>query len=303
MKISLIGAAGILGSAAAFEIATRGLADELVMVDIKRNVLMHHIMDIRTALTGHYTTKIRDGASDEDLSGSDIVIVTAGLHVPDRAKLLKANLPLMKDLAGKIKRFCPGAVVITATNPVDPLNYAMQRYLESNRHRVLGYSLNDSIRFRMLVAQELGIESTRVEGIIIGEHIHNMVFLFSSVKVDGKPFPVSSEVKQKVRQGVPAIMKEYDRLQANRTTGWTTAIGLTSIVSAICGNTGKLIPCSMVLDGEYGCRNLSMGVPSVIGKGGVKEIVRMDLPGDEELELEHAIDCLKETAREVDKAL
>jgi malate dehydrogenase len=303
MKISIIGAAGILGSAAAFEIATRGLADELVLVDINRNVLLHHIMDINTALTGYHSTIVREGNSDEDLSGSDIVIVTAGLHIPDRAKLMEANVPLMKDIARRINRYCPDAIVITATNPVDPLNYAMQHYSGIDRHRILGYSLNDSTRFRMLIARALAIKTTQVEGIIIGEHVHNMVFLFSSIKVDGKPFSVSNDIKQNIRKGVPAIMKEYDKLNAGRTTGWTTAIGVTSIVSAIYGDTGQLIPCSIVLDGEYGCHNISMGVPSIIGKGGVKQILKCDLDGDEELELEHAIECLKETARAVDKAL
>jgi malate dehydrogenase len=303
MKISIIGAAGILGSAAAFEVATRGLADELMMMDINRNVLMNHIMDINTALTGYHSTTVREGNSDEDLSGSDIVIVTAGLHIPDRARLMEANLPLMKDIARRISRHCPDAIVITATNPVDPLNYAIQRYSGLDRHRILGYSLNDSTRFRMLIARALGIKTTQVEGIIIGEHVHNMVFLFSSIKVDGKPFSVSNDVKQNIRKAVPAIMKEYDKLNAGRTTGWTTAIGLTSIVSAICGDSGQLIPCSIVLDGEYGCCNLSMGVPSIIGKGGVKKILKLDLAGDEELEMEHAIDCLKEITRAVDTEL
>ncbi len=107
MKISIIGAAGILGSAAAFEIATRGLADELVLADINRNVAMHHIMDISTAITGRYNTIVREGGSDEDLSGSDIVIVTAGLHIPDHSELMKANLPIIKDIARKISAFLP----------------------------------------------------------------------------------------------------------------------------------------------------------------------------------------------------
>ncbi len=179
----------------------------------------------------------------------------------------------------------------------------MQRYSGLDRFRVLGYSLNDSIRFRMLVARALGVKSTRVDGIIMGEHTHNLVFLFSSITVDGKSVSLTDEVKQSIRQGIPATMKAYDKLQAGRTTGWTTAIGLVSMVAAVCRDTGEVIPCSIVLDGEYGCRNLSMGVPAILGKGGVKQIVKLKLAPDEERELERSINGLEVTARFVDGTL
>ncbi|MFC2069508.1 L-lactate dehydrogenase, partial [Chloroflexota bacterium] len=121
MKITIIGAAGTLGSCAAFNIAIHSLADEIVMIDPRQNELRQHVTDLSASLTGQNII-VRTG-NDEDMSGSDIVIVTAGAPqegISSRMELLPHNLPIIRDIARKIKQFCPETVVITATVPVDP---------------------------------------------------------------------------------------------------------------------------------------------------------------------------------------
>lgn len=305
MKITIIGAAGTVGSCTAFNIATHGLADELVMIDLNRNLLMNHVMDISTAALGLQNIVVRAG-NEEDLSGSDIVIMAAGVpwrYISSRMELLKDNVPVIQDTAKKIKRFCPDAVVITATNPVDPLNYAMQLSSGLDRKRLIGYGYNDSIRFRIMAAKALSVTPREVDGIVIGEHGENQVLLFSSLQVNGERIPVSEDVKQNIRQEIPKILRSYESLGTGRTAGWTSAVGLTNMVSAITRDTGEVFPCSVVLDGEYGHRGLSIGVPVILGRGGVQQILEWKLAPGERMELEQAISTLKAAAHSVEEIL
>lgn len=125
-------------------------------------------MDIRTAVTGLYDVNVHEG-SEKDLVGSHIVINNAGAPwrvVSSRMEKLQENIPIIREIAEKISLYCPEAVVITSTNPVDPLNLAMHLYTGMDRKRLLGYTLNDSIRFKRLAAEALGVQSTRVEGTV-----------------------------------------------------------------------------------------------------------------------------------------
>lgn len=305
MKISVIGAAGTVGSCAAFEIATQGLVDDLVMLDVNQNLLTQQVNDISDAITGVQEVIVRAG-SDADLSGSDIVLMAAGVTpIPntDRMVYLRDNLSIVKDVAQKIARLCPDAVVITATNPIDLMNYAMHRCSGLDRRQLLGYSLNDSVRFRKMVAKALGVKSTQVAGMVMGEHGNNQVMLFSSVRVDGQPTALSDEFKHNMREKIPYFLKAWASLKVSRTAGWTSAVGLATMVAAVANDTGQIIPCSVVLDGEYSCHGLGMGVPAVLGRGGVREIMKWELPPDEKLDLERCISVLRDAARLVDEAL
>jgi malate/lactate dehydrogenase len=160
MKISIIGASGNVGSNAAFNLMAQKLADELVLIDEPRpGHVAVHALDMNTAATG-MDILVRAG-SPADMRDSDIVIMAAGSAqtFASRMEVLPANLPIIKSVALNIKKYCPGAIVIMASNPVCPLNYAMYRISGFDRMKVIGYSFNDSIRFRMRVAAELGVKS------------------------------------------------------------------------------------------------------------------------------------------------
>ncbi|MFC2007948.1 malate dehydrogenase [Chloroflexota bacterium] len=298
MKITIMGGAGTVGSCTAFALASQGLADEMVMTDINQNLLKNHVMDINAAVVGQRDIIIRTG-SDEDIAGSDVVIISAGVHFwtgASRREVLDVNIPIIRDAAKKIARFCPDAVVITATNPVDPLNYAVYLNSELDRKKIIGYNLNDSIRFRMVIARALGISPTRVEGVATGEHARATVLLFSSIRVDGQIHPVDEDFKRRIRKEMPTLLRSLADLGAGRSAGWTCAIGLAITVRAIGENTRQMIPCSAVLAGEYGYEGLSMGVPAIMDREGIREIVEWDLPADERKELEDVASELKTSA-------
>jgi malate dehydrogenase len=306
MKITIIGASGNVGSCAAFNISTHRLADELVLIDTPRpDMVALHAMDLDTAVTGS-DMLVRAGAH-EDMRDSDIVIIAAGSAqvVQSRMEVLPQNLPIIQDISKQVRQFCPDAVVITATNPVCPLNYAMYRCSELDRRKIIGYSYNDSIRFRMRLAQALGVRSSRVEGSVIGEHGNSQVLLFSSVKVNGKPVSISEDIKRKIRQQVPEGQQRLEELRqkTGRTAAWTTAVGLAAVCRAIGRNTGEMIPCSVPLDGEYGCKGLSMSVPAVLGKGGVREIKEWPLAPDEQEALNQSLEVLKPAMKYVEELL
>lgn len=302
MKISVIGAAGYVGSNVAVTLALAGLGDELVLVDpYKQNIVIQLAMDTGTAAADRGVA-VRAG-DFADIKGSDIVIVAAGAAqgvIASRMEMLPNNLPIIKDIAENIKKLSPNAIVITATNPVDPLNYAMYRFTGFDRRKVIGYSLNDATRFRMMVAQALGEKTADVEGTVVGEHGESQVLVFSSVKVRGKPVKIDEATKEQVRAEVPQILRRYEELKTGRTAGVTSGAGVKLVVEAIMNDSYRTLRSSVVLDGEYGQKNISIGVPAVLGAGGVKSIVELELAPDEQAGFAATLDVLKTAMRQVD---
>jgi malate/lactate dehydrogenase len=302
MKISIIGAAGYVGSTVALNLALHGLAEEFVLIDpYKPNVVTQLAMDTGTA-AAEQRVHVRAGEFS-DMKSSHIVIVTAGAAqgvLSSRMEMLPKNLPIIRDIAKKIKEYAPDAIVITTTNPVDPLNYMMHRCTEFDRFKIIGYSSNDSIRFRQMIADAFGYEFADVRAVVIGEHGESQVPLFSSVEVKGKPMKVDEHTKQKIRSQISEVLRRYEELKTGRTAGVTTATGIKEIIEAIVNNTHETIPSSVVLDGEYGQRNLSMGVPLVLGSGGIIEIKELTAAPDEQTFLNATISVLKSAMEQVD---
>lgn len=305
MKITVIGAAGTLGSCAAFNIVTHGLADELVILDPWENMLKAHQADLSTAVTGQDITLYT--GKEADMANSDIVLMMAGApsgKIASRNELLPGNLPIIRENAEKINKYCPDAIVITATNPVDPLNYAM--YLLSkhrDRRKFIGYSLNDTYRFRTMAANALGVATSRVTGYVIGEHDASQVALFSSLRLDGKPVAVDDAFRDNIKQQVAQTLQTLESLDPKRTTGWTSARGIEAIIRGITGYWGALLPCSTVLDGEYGCRGLSMSVPVMLGREGIRGIQEMEITPDEAERLKNSINTVTPHMRRVEEFL
>jgi malate dehydrogenase len=306
MKITIVGASGNVGSSVAFCIATRRLADELLLIDNPRpDVVAFQAWDMDTAVTGHDMT-VRAG-DFSDMGNSDIVIVSAGAAKisHDRKEVLPQNLTIIQEVSKMVTQYSPDAIIITSTNPVCPLNYAMYRCSGLDRRKIIGYSFNDTIRFRMRLGQELGVPSSRVTGAVIGEHGNSAVQLFSSVHVDGKPVHFSEELKRKMRAQVMEGQKQRDEfvMKTGRTTAWTTAAGLSDVVDAIVRDTGETIPCSVCLEGEYGVSNLSMSVPVVLGKSGVERILEWQIAPDEQELLNRSVDILKPYMKYVEELM
>ncbi len=295
MKVSIIGAAGTVGSATAFAIALQGLADELVLTDQNQGALGNHAMDINTAVGTTQKITVRAGRY-EDLGGTDITVICAGIHFAATAPLkdkLTSNIPIMKTIAANLKKYCPRTIILMVTNPIDVLNYVMYLTGYFERNKLLGYNMNDSIRLRTATAKTLNLSPLRVDGIAAGYHPNPNVPLFSSIKVDGKPYLLDAEKQQQIREETKNYLKALDSFGANRTAGWTTAAGIAETVKAIRNDAKMVIPCSAVLEGEYGYKDISIGIPAIIGREGIQKILEWELPPEERRELDPIAGMLK----------
>lgn len=305
MKITILGANGAVGAPTAFYIAVQRLADEIVMLGGKRqNILQQHAMDISTAASAQDVV-VRAGGY-EDMQGSQIVINAAGLHqdgAAGRDGMLRQNVPFVQDIAKKVASSCPDAIILTATNPVGPLNYCTYLSAEFHRRQLIGYSINDSYRFREMVAEVLEAKVSQVEGTVIGEHGPTQVPLFSSIRIDGQAVAVSEAQKERIRAIAPTIIAKYQSFHADRTAGWTCAVGLAQFVKAIVQDSRVMLPCSAVLNGEYGQKGLSMSVPAIIGKQGIEEILEWELSPDERENLKISTDKLMGESKIVEELL
>jgi malate dehydrogenase len=315
MKISIIGAAGCVGSSIAFNIIRQKLADELMVADIRQDWLEHHAIDFfDAAVASRIDVKISMGGHPE-LAGSDIVVMAAGTGVTQGARtrtgltsrqhLLPDNLKIMQEWMPEIDRYCPQAVVITVTNPADVLNYAaffLSRKRE--RRRFLGYTLNDDARFQIALAEALSVAPSRIEATVAGEHGGSMVPLFSSVRVDGKPVTLTDDARRKILERTADYLPHMLRLNIPRTSGWLTGVGVVNMIDAIVKDSGDVIPCCVIVDGEYGHHDTSIALPVALGKGGVKKIVELDLTAEEKKLLDasvanvrKSIDYIREQAK------
>ena len=302
MKIGVVGAAGTLGSCAAFAILEKKLPGELWLFDMKRNVLLAHYMDLQIAASVMGQMSVHVAGDSADYAGCDVVVNTAGAaprEIANRMELLSDNLRIGKSIASDIGKYCPQAVVINATNPVDPINYAFQFITGMDSKKLIGYSINDTYRLRMNTAIKLGVSATRIEALVAGEHGPNQVPLWSTMKLDGKPLPTPPELREYVVTGCQNFLREYEGLHSGRTAGWISGVGIADMVRAVVLDTKEIFPCSVNLNGEYGRRGFSAGVPARIGHGGVQQVVELPLPEDEKKKLEAAFDFLENTAKTV----
>jgi malate dehydrogenase len=302
MKVTIIGAAGTLGSCSAFNILIHKLADEILMIDPWVDVLTGHCLDLGYVASA-LDVKVTKGTY-EDMVGTDIVVMTAGAPsgaIKSRSELLPANIAIIKENAEKINRYCPKAFVIIETNPVDPLNYAMYLMSEDrDRRRYIGYSMNDTLRYRGWVAEALKVPGSQVDGFVLGEHGSGQVMLFSSVKVNGKTVIISEEVKTWVRAQPQIMLDTFENLKPKRTAGWVSSVGTVKIINAIKNNTREVLGCNVVLQGEYGCRDMAMSVPAVIGKNGIEEVRVLPLADDEKAGLTKTVNLLTPFMRQVE---
>ena len=169
-----------------------------------------------------------------------------------------------------------------------------------DRRKVIGYTVNDSLRFRMMVAESLGQKTANITGFVFGEHGESQVLGFSTVKVNGKPVVFSEDARQKIINRVPLILKTYEELQTGRTAGVTSGFGATLLIKAIINNTNETWPSSGILDGEYGLKNISMGVPLVLGSGGIHNIKELTLSPDEKPKFDNTVKVLSAAMRQVE---
>ncbi len=280
MKAFVFGGAGLLGSTSAFLLAKEGLCDEIVLCDLFADKAKNHAMDMSQAVYAVSKTKITAGTL-ADMAGSGLVI--SGFSIPTTNPGAwtyddtKRSLPVLRELAEALRTYAPNAVVVSMTNPLDAINYTLWKLSGLPRRQFIGFSFNDSLRMRWGIGNYLGICPQHIRCASMGEHGGQKVQIYSHVEIDGALRPFTEEEVRASDALQKSFWDEFYPLGALRTAGWTSAMGMLEVVEHIAGRRTGYVGCSCVLDGEYGLKDLSIGVPAHLGPGGVEKIEEFDL--------------------------
>ncbi|WP_075620047.1 malate dehydrogenase [Paenisporosarcina indica] len=292
-KISVIGS-GFTGATTAFFLAQKELGD-VVLVDIPQmeNPTKGKALDMMEAgpVQG-FDAKITGTSNYEDTKDSDIVIITAGIaRKPgmSRDDLVQTNQKVMKIVTGEIVKHSPNTTIIVLTNPVDAMTYTVYKESGLPKERVIGQSgVLDTARFRTFVAQELNMSVKDVTGFVLGGHGDDMVPLVRYSYAGGIPLETLIDA-ERLEQIVDRTRKggaEIVDLLGNGSAYYAPAAALVEMAEAILKDQRRVLPSIAYLEGEYGLDGIYLGVPTVLGAGGIEQIIELELTETEKAELD-----------------
>jgi malate dehydrogenase len=304
-KIALIGA-GQIGGTMALMCGQRNLAD-VVLVDIMEGVAKGKALDLQqTRGVLKFDVDVTGGGTSDYsiIRDADVCIVTAGVpRKPgmSRDDLLKVNLEAITKVAQGIKQFAPNAFVIVVTNPLDSMVYAMWRITGFPKHRVVGMAgVLDTARFQYFVAEAAGCSPQDVVGSVLGGHGDDMVPLVRYCSVNGIPLTKVLD-KGKLDAIVERTRKGGGEIVALLGTGsafYAPAAAAVAMAESYLRDQKRTFPCSTFLDGAYGVKGLFLGVPVVIGAGGVEKVIELELTDDERAMLTRSVESVRRSVAE-----
>jgi malate dehydrogenase len=297
-KVAVIGA-GNVGATTALMIAQIGLAD-IVLLDIAENMAKAKAIDISHALAAQNSDVQVTAVKDyKDIGGSCIVIVTAGFpRKPgmSRDDLLKANAEVVKGIAHQIKKNAPSAIVIVVTNPLDVMTYLVYKVTGFNHAKVFGMAgVLDSARLADFIAARLNAKRSDVDAMVLGSHGDLMLPVFTHTKASGKPLP--EVLSQKDLRDLAELTKDSGAkivsLLGTGSAYYGPAASVTQMVRAVLTDAKTTHCVCAYLQGEYGLRDVYIGVPCVLGRHGIENIVQIKLTQEEARVLSRAADSIK----------
>ena len=298
-KIALIGA-GQIGGTLALLAAQKQLGD-VVLVDIAEGVPQGKALDIQEGRPVIPTNVSVTGTNNyADMAGADVVIVTAGLpRKPgmSRDDLIDVNAKIIKDVAKNLKTSAPNAFVIVVTNPLDAMVYLMYKETGFPAGKVVGMAgVLDSARYRSFVAMEAGVAPQDVVAMVLGGHGDDMVPVRSACTVAGIPLDkfVSAEKLAAIESRTRKAGGEIVNLLKTGSAFYSPAISAIEMAEAYLLDSKRVLPCAALLNGEYGEKDIYVGVPTIIGSNGVEKIVEVDLTAEEKGALEKSMKGVKE---------
>lgn len=306
MKITVVGA-GKYGSTTVQRIAQADYADEVVMVDIVEGLPQGLALDMNQSRPiERYETPVIGTNDYGPTEGSDIVVVTAGKpRKPgmSRMDLLSDNAKIVGGVAREIAASSPDAVVIVVSNPLDEMTALFQKVSGFPTERVFGQAgMLDTARFADKTAEKLGVSPLAVDAITLGSHGDTMVPVPSKVTVDGKALTellTSDEIEELVeatRNGGAEVVA----LLKTGSAYFAPSSAAAKMVQAVAKDSGEMMPVCAWVTGEYGIRDVYLGVPARLGRGGISEVVELDLTEGELADLRQAAEAVRSKQADVD---
>jgi len=306
-KITVVGA-GNVGAAAAHLIVTRQLAD-VVLLDIVEGLAAGKALDIAQARGVYASTGKITGGTDWSLAaGSDIVIITSGLaRKPgmSRDDLLIKNTQIVKSVTEQVVRTCPNAFIIVVCNPLDVMTYAAARVSGFARNKVMGMAgALDSARFACFIAEALNVDIADIRGVLMGGHGDDMVPLPRFTTVAGVPLTdlmggeQLAAIIDRTRKGGIEIVNLL-----GFSAYYAPAAGAVKMADAILNDSKAVMSCCAWCQDEYGIGGAYVGVPVMLGAGGVEKIITLDLNEAEKKELAVSVDHVRQLTAQIDPVL
>ncbi|WP_314809994.1 malate dehydrogenase [Capnocytophaga granulosa] len=306
MKVTVVGA-GAVGASCAEYIALKNFASEVVLVDIKEGFAEGKAMDLmQTASLNGFDTRIKGVTGDySQTAGSDVAVITSGIpRKPGmtREELIGTNANIVKSVVEQLVKYSPNVIVIIVSNPMDTMAYLVHKATKLPKNHIIGMGgALDSARFRYRLAEALNAPISDVDGMVIAAHSDSgMLPLTRLATYRGVPVSefLSEERLAKVAEDTKVGGATLTKLLG--TSAWyAPGAAVSALVQAIACDQKKLFPCSVLLEGEYGQKDVSVGVPVIIGKDGVEKIVEIALNDAEKAKFSESTQAV----REVNKAL
>ncbi|MBS8265182.1 malate dehydrogenase [Mesobacillus boroniphilus] len=299
-KISVIGG-GFTGATTAFLLAQKELGD-VVLVDIPQmeNPTKGKALDMLEASPVQgFDANITGTSSYEDTKDSDIVVVTAGIaRKPgmSRDDLVQTNQKIMKSVSQEIAKHSPDSFIVVLTNPVDAMTYTIFKESGFPKNRVIGQSgVLDTARFRTFVAQELNLSVKDVTGFVLGGHGDDMVPLVRYSYAGGIPLETLipkdrlDAIVERTRKGGGEIVN----LLGNGSAYYAPAASLVEMCEAILKDQRRVLPSIAYLEGEYGYEGIYLGVPTILGAGGIEKVIELELTSEEKAALDKSAEAVR----------
>ena len=315
-KITLIGA-GQIGGTLAHLIAIKELGD-VVLFDVAAGIAKGKALDIaQSSPVNGFDINLSGTDNYEDTKNSDVVIITAGVpRKPGmtRDDLLEINLKIIKQVAEGIKKTSPNAFVICITNPLDVIVMALQKYSGLPKNKIVGMAgILDSSRFIYFLSQELKVSVKKIKSFVLGGHGDSMVAMLGHTEIEGKKIndlvkegKITKEKLEKIvdrtKKGGAEIVKFLEKGSAF----YAPAASGVEMAESYLKNLKKQLPCAAFLNGEYGVKDLYVGVPVIIGSTGVEKIIELNLSADEKNKFNKSIQSVRDlfdAAKKIDPIL
>jgi malate dehydrogenase len=298
-KVTVVGA-GNVGANCALRIAEKELAD-VVLVDVVEGVPQGKALDLlESGPVEGYDVSITGSNSYEATANSDIVVITAGFpRKPgmSRDDLLFANYEVVRTATEQAVKYSPNCILILVTNPLDAMCWTAQQVSGFSKNRVIGMAgVLDTARFRTFIAEELGVSFENVTAMVLGGHGDTMVPLVRLSSVSGIPLtelldkPTIDRLVQRARDGGAEIVKYLKTGSAY----YAPSAATVEMVESILKDKKKVLPCAVLLEGEYGVNNLFVGVPVKLGARGVEKVYTIQLSAEEQAMLDKSAGAVKE---------
>jgi malate dehydrogenase len=307
-KITVVGA-GNVGATTAQRIAEKELARQVVMVDVVEGVPQGKALDQwQSAPIEGFDSRVIGSNGYEESAGSDVVVITAGIaRKPgmSRDDLLNTNAGIVRSVGEQIKKTSPNAIVIVVSNPLDAMCYVAMKATGFPRERVIGMAgVLDTGRYRAFLAEALDVSVMDIQAMVLGGHGDTMVPLVSYTTVSGIPVTQLMDrakldaIVDRTRNGGAEIVKYLKTGSAY----YAPSSGAVQMVESIVKDQKRILPCAAWLAGEYGMKDLYLGVPCKLGRNGLEQVLEVTLTADESAALTKSADAVRELIAVIDKA-